>query len=207
MNLARTSLIIFIMRFSNVGLMMIGPIVLARLLPVYDFGVYREFLIYSGALMTASAFALNQGLMYLVPSNPGQTWVLVRQTAILTATSGLLITGLAELGNLLTNGRLLGTHGYAVLAYTLLYVNLDFWEHLWISQNRPSLAFYYTFGRLALRLTTVIVVAVLTGSVETIIYALLRSPGAPCTGQRQIRRPVCGLRSCVIACRSAARYC
>jgi O-antigen/teichoic acid export membrane protein len=173
MTIARTSLIIFIMRFSNVGLMMIGPIVLARLLPVYDFGLYREFLIYSGAMMTMSAFALSQGLMYLVPANPGHTWALVRQTAILTAISGLLITGLAATANVLAGGHLLGNYGMAVLAYTLLYVNIDFWEHLWISQNRPTSAFYYTFGRLALRLGTVIVVAVLTRNITTIIYALL----------------------------------
>ncbi|MEQ1579202.1 MAG: oligosaccharide flippase family protein [Steroidobacteraceae bacterium] len=173
MSLARTSLIIFIMRISNVGLMMIGPILLARLLPVHEFGLYREFLVYSGVLMTISAFGLSQGLMYLAPANSGHTWALVRQTVILTATTGLLVTAVAAVANVLSGGELLGSFGAAVLAYTLLYINIDFWEHLWLAQKKPALAFYYTSGRLALRLTTVAIAALLTRNIATIIQALL----------------------------------
>jgi O-antigen/teichoic acid export membrane protein len=173
MSLARTSLIIFIMRFSNMGLMMVGPILLARLLPVYDFGLYREFLVYSGALMTITAFALSNGLMYLVPANPGAMWALVRQTILLTAASTFSICLAVGAADLLTPGDLLGKYSGAVLVYVLLYVNLDFWEHLWLAQKKPSLAFYYTSGRLALRLSTVAIAAILTRDIEMIIHALL----------------------------------
>ena len=54
MNLTRVATAIFIMRASNLGLMMIGPILLTRLLTVSDFGEYREFIVYSTALMPIS---------------------------------------------------------------------------------------------------------------------------------------------------------
>lgn len=173
MSLTRTSLIIFTMRFSNMGLMMIGPLVLARLLSVYEFGQYREFLVYSGALMTISAFGLSAGLMYLVPAHPERTWALVGQTATLTAVSALVFAGIAAGVNLLAGGGLYGPFGQEALIYALLYVSLDFWEYFFLAQKKAATAFYYTSGRLALRLTTVTIVAVVTHSIHAVIYSLL----------------------------------
>ncbi len=173
MSLSRTALVILFMRISNTALMMIGPILLVRLLSVEEFGTYREFLVYISVLLPITSFAFNQSLMYFVPAFPGHTWLLVRQTVLATAVSSVTICGGLWILNWALNGHILGQYGAQILIYTLFCVNVDFWEFLWISQQRTSAAFAYTSGRLIVRLCVILIVAAVTHSVTDIINWLL----------------------------------
>ena len=62
--------------------------------------------------------------------------------------------------------------GYLVPAAldVLLFVNLDWWESLWVATRRPTMwVFAYSAGRLIARLVVVVCVAVVTNSVAAII--------------------------------------
>jgi O-antigen/teichoic acid export membrane protein len=177
LSLSRAALTIFIMRLSNTALMMVGPIFLVRLLSVEEFGAYREFLVYISVLMPIASFCFNQSLMYFVPAFPDHTWRLVRQTALSTATASGAICILLFLVDLALHGKILGQLAPYIIGYTLLSVNLDFWEFYWLGRHKTNAAFAYTSGRLILRLSVVLLVAAATHSVALIIKALLALEG------------------------------
>ncbi len=193
MSLARNTLIIFLMRVSNLGLMMLGPILVARLLSVDGFGLYREFLVYTSLFTTIAAFCFAQGLSYFVPTYPGHAWQLVRQTVLLTVLASAIVGLVVGLADWLMHGQILGTAGLKVLLYTALCVNVDFWQFYWLAQQRPTAAFAYTTGRLAARLVIVIVTATLTHDAQTIIMALMLFEAARVVlsliGWRRLRQP------------------
>jgi O-antigen/teichoic acid export membrane protein len=165
--------IITITRFANFGLMLISPVVLVRFLTVEQFGVYREFLLYASILTAISAFNISNSLMYFVPSQPKATWRFVHQSTVLVMLASVLIVGLTTLADRLSGGALVGQHVWPLALYTLAFVNVDFWEYLWLARRQPERVLVYTMARLALRLVVVVAAALLTGDVATIIWSLV----------------------------------
>jgi len=176
-NLTRVALALFIMRASNLALMMIGPIFLTRMLSVSDFGTYREFLAYSTALMPIATFCFSQSLLYFVPTFPTHVWQIVRQSVRYTAVGSFLMVAVLAIADQIAHGALLGPWAIYILAYTLLSVNVDFFEQLWISQQKTRLAFMYSSARLTMRLLLAVLIAYFSGDVRHIIFALLALEG------------------------------
>jgi O-antigen/teichoic acid export membrane protein len=71
-------------------------------------------------------------------------------------------------------------HGYLIplIAYTLFSVNLDFWECFWLARGRAQPVFFYSAGRLTLRVIVVVLVAVMTHDIHIIIWSLVGLEGA-----------------------------
>jgi O-antigen/teichoic acid export membrane protein len=165
--------IITITRFANFGLMLVSPIVLVRFLTVEQFGVYREFLLYTAILTSIAAFNINNSLMYFVPGHPRSAWRFVHQSTVLVALFSVGIVALIVIADRLSGGALVGGHVWALAAYTLCFVNVDFWEYLWLAQRQSQRVLAYTVTRLALRLAVVVTAALVSGRVETIIWSLV----------------------------------
>jgi len=125
-------------RLANYGLMLISPIILVRLLTVADFGRYREFLLYATLLQSFAVFSINDSLLYCIPAQPHSPWRTVRQTAVLIACASLCVVIALAAADGAMSGRLVGRYLTPLVAYTLLSVNLDFWEYLWLAQGRPG---------------------------------------------------------------------
>lgn len=144
-----------------------------RLLSVAQFGRYREFLLYVGLLTALAAFGINNSLLYFVPARPQHAWRFVRQAVTLVAINS--VTGVVLLFTLdtLLHGALIGEFLVPVCLYVLLFVNVDFWEFLWLSLKRPGAVFAYSSGRVLARMTVVVVAASLARDVDTIIAALI----------------------------------
>lgn len=164
-------------RLGSYGLMLIGPVIVARLLTVHDFGRYREFLLYGTILQQCAAFYIRDSLLYFLPTHPESTWRIVRQTVLLTFCMSLLATLIFCVGDLLAGGALVGDYLIPLIAYTLFSVNLDFWEYYWIAKHRPSAVFLYSASRLLARLAVVTIAAVMTHDVMTIVWALVALEG------------------------------
>jgi O-antigen/teichoic acid export membrane protein len=171
--LGNRTAILTLSRFASFGLQLISPIFLVRLLSVEDFGRYREFLLYGAILQAFSQFSINDSLLYCVPANPESPWRLARQTALLTLCSSTLVVLVLIALDTASGGQVV--HGYLVplVAYTLLSVNLDFWEYFWLSRGNAVPVFMYSAGRLALRVLTVVTVAAVTHDFHLIIWALV----------------------------------
>ncbi len=170
---AKQAIIISVSRFANFGLMLVSPIILVRLLSVEDFGRYREFLVYSGVLLSFATFGITTSLLYFVPGHTEKMWQYVRQTTHLTAASSLIVVAVVAILDLVTGGALVGRFLLPLIAYTLVFANIDFWEFLWLATRRPIAVFAYTSGRLVARMVVVIAAAYFLGTVNGIIWSLV----------------------------------
>ncbi len=90
-----------------------------------------------------------------------------------TAIGSLLLVGAVAIADFIAHGALLGPWGPYILAYTLLSVNVDFFESYWIAKQHTRLAFIYSSSRLILRLLIAVLIAYFTEDVRTIIYSLI----------------------------------
>jgi O-antigen/teichoic acid export membrane protein len=180
--LGNRTAILTLSRLANYGLMLISPIFLVRLLDVADFGRYREFLLYGTLLQAFAQFSINDSLLYCIPANPGSPWRVARQTAVLTFGSSTLVVLVLIVLDTASGGALV--HGYLVplAAYTMVSVNLDFWEHFWLANRRAQPVFIYSGVRLATRVVVVVVTAMLTHDFHVVIWALVVLEGVRFAG-------------------------
>ena len=160
-------------RFANYGLMLISPVILVRILSVEQFGQYRQFVVYATFLQLFAAFSFTESLLYFVPAYGKSVWRIANQTNLLTACSSMVVVVALILLDLTLKHAVVGPYLWPLVAYVLLFVNLDFWEYFLLAIHRPAAVFAYTAGRLTARMATVIVVALVTTNVGTIIWALV----------------------------------
>lgn len=165
--------VLTIARFANYGLMLISPVILVRVLSVEQFGEYRQFVVYASFLQLFAAFSFTESLLYFVPSHANSPWRIANQTNLLTALSSIAVCTALALLDVLTHGGIVGEYMLPLIAYVVLYVNLDHWEYFLLANNRPMAVFGYTAGRLTLRMITVVVVALVTTNVRAIIWGLV----------------------------------
>jgi len=180
--LARQAVVLSIARMANFGLMLLSPVILVRILPVAQFGQYREFLVYTSLLIVYAAFNINDSLLYFIPSHSASSWRVVRQTTVLVARTSCAIVALVVVLDLLFKGALIGHFLIPTALYALLFVNLDFWEWYWLANHRPAPVFIYTAGRLIARMLVVIIAATFSHDVTVIVWSLIALEGARLVG-------------------------
>jgi len=62
---------------------------------------------------------------------------------------------------------------WPLASYVFCFVNLNWLEYYWIAKRRTDLVLYYSAGRLAVRVTVLLIVAYLTRNVKTILWSLV----------------------------------
>jgi O-antigen/teichoic acid export membrane protein len=176
-NIAYQAAVLSISRIANFGLMIISPLILVRFFTVSDFGHYREFLLYASLLQSVATFSISDSLLYFIPLHPRSPWRVVNETAALTAMFSFSVVGCFVLVDLAVPGGLVGPYMVPVAVYVLLFVNLDWWESLWVAQQNTVAVFAYTAGRLIARMSVVACMAILTRDVMETIWALIALEG------------------------------
>jgi O-antigen/teichoic acid export membrane protein len=171
--LTKQALIVSASRFLNQGLMIVSPVILARLLSVAQFGEYREFLLYTTLLANLGAFSLANSLLYFVGLQPLAAWGYVRRVTVAVAVMSIGAVAVFAGIEFALGGRFVGDRLLPCVLYTLLYVNVDFWEHLWLARKNPQAVLAYTAARLLGRILIVIGVGWVTRDVDTIIWSLV----------------------------------
>jgi O-antigen/teichoic acid export membrane protein len=175
--LAYQAAVLSISRIANFGLMINSPLILVRFLSVSDFGHYREFLLYASLLQSLATFSISDSLLYFIPLHPKSPWRLIRETTSLTAIVSTCVVIVFVIVDLLVPKGLVGPYLVPVSLYVLLFVNLDWWESLWVARGNTVAVFAYTAGRLIARMTVVVCAAVITQKVELIIWSLVALEG------------------------------
>jgi O-antigen/teichoic acid export membrane protein len=173
MKIGNQAVILTISRLANYGLMLLSPLVLVRLMPVTDFGQYREFILYGGILYSLASFQINESLLYFVPAHPQSPWRVVRTTLKMSAVSSLIVVSLLIVLDLGTGGSLVGPYLLPLSLYVLLLVNVDFWEFFFVAARRPKSVMIYTATRLASRMLASILAAAVFQTVNAIIWSLV----------------------------------
>jgi O-antigen/teichoic acid export membrane protein len=77
-----------------------------------------------------------------------------------------------------SGGHLVNGYVVPLAAYTLLSVNLDFWEYFWLANGNAKPVFFYSAGRLAVRVLVVVVTAAVTHDFRAVIWGLVALEGA-----------------------------
>jgi O-antigen/teichoic acid export membrane protein len=172
-DVAARAALLSLSRFLNQGLLLLSPVILVRLLSVADFGRYREFLVYASVLQSFAGALAYSSLSTFVPAYPQQTWQYVRQAVALVAVISLSASAALIVVDSAMHGAVVGGYLWPVVAYTLFFVNVDFWQSLWLAQKKLPLLMAYTTARLLMRLTVVVGAAALTRDVSTIIWSLV----------------------------------
>ncbi|MET0659651.1 MAG: hypothetical protein ABW110_16005, partial [Steroidobacteraceae bacterium] len=171
--LAHRAALVSFARLCNQAIALFSPIILVRLLPVSDFGAYRSFFLYFNVVSVMALSAANWSLLYFIPRQPAAMWRIVRTCARIVATSSLIAAVAVYAVDFASGGRVIGERVDVVLIYMVLFVNLDFWEHLALARKRPLAVLGYTVGRLVARMTAVLTTAAITHDVDRIILALI----------------------------------
>ena len=171
--LAHRAALVSFARLCNQAIGLFSPLILVRLLPVADFGAYRSFFLYFSIVSVMALSAANWSLLYFIPRQPAATWRIVRKCARIVAVSSVIAAVGVYSVDFLSGGRVIGERVDTVLIYMVLFVNLDFWEHLALARKRPLAVVGYSVGRLLARMTAVITTAALTHDVDRIIMALI----------------------------------
>jgi O-antigen/teichoic acid export membrane protein len=171
--LAHRAAYLSLARLANYGLMLVSPIILARVLTVEDFGRYREFLLYGTVLQSLGGFVIADSLLYFIPAHPESPWRIVRQTVALTFCATVVTSTILVGIDFATGGAAVGPYLWQLVLYLMLSMNFDFWEMYWLANHRSAAMFGYSAGRLIARLLVVTTVATLTRNVSDIIYSLI----------------------------------
>ncbi|HET9444865.1 MAG TPA: oligosaccharide flippase family protein [Steroidobacteraceae bacterium] len=165
--------VISITRLMNQGLLLISPMLLTRFLSVEEFGQYREFLLYATVLEVIASYNIFTSLLRFVAHHPEHRQQFVDQAVLMTlGTSTLVVVGTAVL-NWIFQGALVGDFMLPLGVLAFVYVNFDYWEHMWLTQRRIGAVFAYTTGRLIARMVTVVTAAWLSSDVQVIIWSLV----------------------------------
>lgn len=179
-SLLKRGLVLSFSRFSNQAIVLLSPVLLVRILPVSEYGSYREFMLYAGLIGYLGTFGIARSLPYLIPKYPHREQEWLTQTAIfLFASSTVLVIGLHVFGNLI-RANISFDFVTGLQLYLLFWINLDFLEGYWLARKRTDYVLYLSTGRLVTRLTVVLVAAYLTQDVGVIIYALVALEAIRC---------------------------
>ena len=160
-------------RFANQAIVLLSPMLLVRILPVSEYGSYREFLVYFGLLLPLVSFGIARSLPFLIPRHPEKERQWITQTSLFVlASSGIVILAIFPFGDLIRANTSFD-FVVALQLYVFFFINLDFFESYWIAKKRASLVLYYSTGRLVARMTVVLVVAYVARDAISIVYGLV----------------------------------
>jgi len=171
--LGRQAVVLTAARLANYGLVFISPIILVRLLSVKQFGEYRQFIVYASFLQLVAAFSFSESLLYFIPTYAKSPWRVVAQTNWLTFLSSIAVVTVLAIADTVLRGAVVGAYLLPLMAYVVLFVNLDFWEYFLLATHRPLSVFAYSAGRLTARMLVVVLVALATTNVNTMIWSLV----------------------------------
>src|SRR4051794_13004711 len=110
MRIGDQAAILTLSRLASFGLLLLGPLLLVRLVPIEEFGRYREFVLYASLLQSFASFAIPDSLLYFIPAHPQSPWRIVRQTAALMALASVLVVGCLVGADLVSGGNLVGPY-------------------------------------------------------------------------------------------------
>jgi O-antigen/teichoic acid export membrane protein len=172
-SLLARSLVLSFSRFSNQAIVLLSPVFLVRLLPVSEYGSYREFMLYAGLIAPLVTFGVTRSLPYLIPKYPKQERQWVTQTALLIlASSTVAVAGIYFAADVIRANTSFD-FVVALQLYILFFINLDFLEAYWLGKKRSDLVLYYSSGRLVARVGVAIVLAYAVGKAHAVVSGLV----------------------------------
>lgn len=173
MSLLNSSLVLTFARLTNYVVMLATPLLLVRMLDIETYGQYREFLLYSGVLISLFVLAIKENMIFVIPRYPAMA------PAATTQTVGMLLATSA-LGSLIF---VLGSEWFMVKAsfdfalplilYVFFFINFDVLENYWLAIQQPKKVLIFSTLRVLARVLIVLVATYVFRDLWSIIYAIV----------------------------------
>lgn len=151
----------------------LSPVLLVRILDVETYGQYKEFIIYSSLILTFISFSVQGNLIYFISKDPEREKNYVSNTFFLVFLFHL--TGLIVVFFLEDYIKSITTFDFFLLLLVYIFITqyLDLLENYWLAKKRTELVLYWTVTNVLIRTGSIILVAVLTKDVISIIYIFI----------------------------------
>ena len=152
------------------------PVILARVLDTNDFGVYRLFWLVTSTVLALSVLGIPQSLYYFLPrSKESGQRLYINQAIIFLVITGILSAVAILPGSPLLpdNANILSQYGLLLPLFALLWIVSSTLDFLPSADGRPL---WQAKAIIALAIVRTLVlggVAMLTGSVTAVLWALL----------------------------------
>ncbi|WP_462323585.1 oligosaccharide flippase family protein [Desulfoplanes sp.] len=168
----RDTFYLIVCRFLNYIILFISPVFLVRILSVEHYGMYREFILYSGMIANFAAFSINKSLIYFL-SKYNNDIRYISNSIYLNLIVTVVVMFLVILFKKTINENSSYDFVFPLLMYLVFFLNLDYCESYWIVKRNIGYVLYYTCARSFLRNITVIMSSYFFDSVISIVYGLI----------------------------------
>jgi O-antigen/teichoic acid export membrane protein len=171
--MTKRSVILIICRVFNYGVMLLSPMFLVRIFDLEAYGQYREFMLYAMLISGVIEFTINRNLIYFIPKYPrSERESLTHTTALILAAS---LIGLAFV--YLFRG-IVFSHAHfdfikPLLLYIFFFLNFDYYENYLLGKKRTDHVLVYSSVRITVRTIALLVAAVVSRDVMTVVYTLI----------------------------------
>ena len=169
----KSSLVLTFARLTNYVVMLATPLLLVRMLDIETYGQYREFLLYSGVLISLFVLAIKENLIFIIPRHPAAAHAATTQTVGM-----LLLT--TTLGSMLF---VLGAEWFMVKAsfdfalplvlYVFFFINFDVLENYWLATQQPKKVLIFSTMRVLARVLVVLITTYVFRDLWSILYAII----------------------------------
>jgi O-antigen/teichoic acid export membrane protein len=172
-SLTKRAAVLIFCRVMNYGVMLLSPIVLTRAFNTHELGQYLEFMLYTTLVSGIIEFTANTNLIYFIPKYPERE----RESVTHTALFMLVASSVGLIAIYLFRGLVFAKTSYdfvlPLIAYVFFILNFDFFENYWLGKKRTDYVLYFSSGRAVVRTAALVVSAVVSRDVMTVIYTLI----------------------------------
>jgi O-antigen/teichoic acid export membrane protein len=179
-SLTKRTIILIICRTLNYGVQLLSPIFLVRILDVYAYGQYREFILYAMMSATIVAFSTPTNLIYFMPKRPEKEREAVSNSALFLLVTSVVGVLAIFLGREFIRARTSYDFIAPLMLYVFLFVNLDFFESYCLGKKRTLAVLYYSTARTVARIIAVIVAAYISHDIMFILKVMIVVEAAKC---------------------------
>lgn len=179
-SITKRAMVLIFCRVMNYGVMILSPIVLVRIFELRAYGQYREFMLYSLLIAGIIQFAMNTNLIYFIPKYPDRERQSVTHTALLILCTSVVGLIAVYLFKSLILARTSFDFIAPMIVYAFFFLNLEILENYWLGKKRTDYVLYFSSGRIVVRTAALIVAALASRDVTTVIWTMIAVEAAKC---------------------------
>ncbi|HEV8444247.1 MAG TPA: oligosaccharide flippase family protein [Steroidobacteraceae bacterium] len=160
-------------RLLNQALALLSPLLLVRLLDIFEYGRYRQFMAVAMLVNSLGGFALSANLTYLLARSPWRAATDVTKTAVLMLAVSIVSALIVVVAHRwIVPAEIADSWGLLAL-YVFMFLNLEVVIAYWVAQRRAVEGMQYVITVTVWRLATLLGAALYFHDVKMIFVTLV----------------------------------
>jgi O-antigen/teichoic acid export membrane protein len=160
-------------RLLNQALALLSPLLLVRLLDIFEYGRYRQFMAVATLVTSLGGFALAANLNYLIARTPERAASDITKTSLLMAGVALVSALLVVLLRHWIVPAEIESSWLLLAVYVFLFLNLEVLVSYWLAHGRSFPVMVYTLVITIWRIGTLLAAVAYYDDVEMIFVTLV----------------------------------